>query len=252
MMQKLPTVSIITPSFNASKFIDDTIHSVQKQTYQDWEMVIVDDCSKDDTPSKLQRYEALDERIHVVYLNNNCGAAVARNIALNHARGRYVAFLDSDDCWKPDKLEKQLAFMQENGYAFTFTGYEMINHEGVPLNKQIAAPTEVSYQEMLKNTIIGCLTVMVDRDKTGHFQMPNIRTRQDLAAWLAILRKGMTAYGLNETLAEYRVGTPSISKNKWKAAKMNWFVYRKIERLHLFKAFWCFSHYAFHAVRKRI
>lgn len=105
---------------------------------------------------------------------------------------------------------------------------------------------------MLKNTIIGCLTVMIDRKKIGSFQMPNIRTRQDLATWLAILKKGVFAYGLNETLAEYRIGQPSISKNKWKAAKMNWYVYRKLEKLNWFKALWCFSHYAFHAVVKRI
>ncbi|MEH7086472.1 glycosyltransferase family 2 protein [Neobacillus drentensis] len=252
MSPQQPLISIITPSYNASLFIEQTITSVRKQTYQNWEMIIVDDCSSDHTPYILERIKEEDDRIHVIYLNQNGGAAVARNIALQHAKGRYIAFLDSDDCWKPEKLEKQLSFMQTNKFAFTFTGYELVTNEGVLLNKQISAPAQISYNDMLKNTIIGCLTVMIDRQLVGHIQMPNIRTRQDLATWLAILKKGINAYGLNENLAEYRTGNPSISRNKWKAAKMNWFVYRKIEKLNVIKAFWCFSHYAFHAVLKRI
>ncbi|MEH7308650.1 teichuronic acid biosynthesis protein TuaG [Neobacillus drentensis] len=252
MNPEQPLISIITPSYNASLFIEDTIASVKKQTFQNWEMIIVDDCSSDNTPDILERIEKEDDRIHVIYLQQNGGAAVARNIALQHAKGRYVAFLDSDDSWKPEKLQKQLSFMQTNNYAFTFTGYELVTNEGVLLNKQIFAPEEISYNDMLKNTIIGCLTVMLDRKVVGDIQMPNIRTRQDLATWLAILKKGINAYGLNENLAEYRIGNPSISKNKWKAAKMNWFVYRKLEKLNVLKACWCFSHYAFHAVLKRI
>jgi teichuronic acid biosynthesis glycosyltransferase TuaG len=252
MVQKQPTVSIITPSYNAGRFIDQTINSVRNQTLKNWEMIIVDDCSTDCTRTKLKKYETQDERIRVIYLEKNGGAALARNVGLQSASARYIAFLDSDDCWKPEKLEKQLTFMQINDYAFTFTGYEYITHEGVLLNKQVSAPLQVSYNDMLKNTIIGCLTVMIDRNKVGQIQMPNIRMRQDLATWLTILKKGFIAYGLKENLAEYRIGNPSISKNKWKAAKMNWFVYRKIENLNLLKAFWCFSHYAFHAVVKRI
>lgn len=252
MSSQEPLISIITPSYNASLTIVETIESVRKQTFQDWEMVIVDDCSTDDTPAILKRYEQKDERIQVKYLKHNSGAAVARNEALKHAKGRFVAFLDSDDRWKPEKLERQLRFMLSNNYAFTFTGYEFVTNEGKPLNKQVAAPSRISYNDMLKNTIIGCLTVMIDRYKVGPIQMPNIRTRQDLATWLAILKKGIPAYGLNENLAEYRIGNPSISKNKWKAAKMNWFVYRKLEKLNVVKACWCFSHYAFYAVMKRI
>jgi len=252
MSPQQPLISIITPSYNASLFIEQTITSVRKQTYQNWEMIIVDDCSSDNTPDILERFNKEDDRIHVIYLTQNGGAAVARNKALQHAKGRYVAFLDSDDCWKPEKLQKQLSFMQTNKFAFTFTGYELVTNEGVLLNKQISAPEQISYNDMLKNTIIGCLTVMIDRQLVGHIQMPNIRTRQDLATWLAILKKGINAYGLNENLAEYRTGNPSISRNKWKAAKMNWFVYRKVEKLNVIRAFWCFSHYAFHAVLKRI
>ncbi|OIK10460.1 glycosyl transferase [Bacillus sp. MUM 116] len=252
MVQKQPTISIITPSYNASKVINKTIESVLMQTYQKWEMIIVDDCSTDDTPEILKRYAEEDDRIRVIFAKENGGAAIARNLALKHAQARYIAFLDSDDCWKLDKLERQLTFMQKNDYAFTFTGYEFISNDGVLLNKYVSAPEKITYEDMLKNTIVGCLTVMVDRKKIGQIQMPNIRTRQDLAMWLAILKKGFNAYGLNENLAEYRIGNLSISKNKWKAAKMNWFVYRKIEKLNFLKAFWCFSHYAYHAVVKRI
>ncbi|WP_078550012.1 teichuronic acid biosynthesis protein TuaG [Litchfieldia alkalitelluris] len=251
-MTKKPIVSIITPSYNAIQYINSTIESVKNQSFEDWEMIIVDDCSTDGTQQLLQIHKEQDERIKVVYLEENSGAAVARNTALKYASARFIAFLDSDDRWKPEKLERQLSFMREKDLSFTFTAYELMNQEGSLLNKKIAAPAQISYQEMLKNTIIGCLTVMIDREKVGDFRMPNIRTRQDMATWLSILKKGHIAFGLNETLAEYRIGNPSISKNKWKAASMNWFVYRKIEKLNVFMACWCFSHYAFHALMKRI
>lgn len=248
-----PFVSIITPSYNSKLTIEATVDSVKKQTFQDWEMIIVDDCSIDETQEKLADIQATDERIHIKHLEKNGGAAVARNVALQSARGRYIAFLDSDDCWKPEKLAKQIDFMKTNRHAFTFTGYECISLEGNPLNKQVHAPQCVTYSEMLKNTIIGCLTVIIDREQVGDFQMPNLRIRQDLATWLAILKKGITAYGLDEILAEYRVGNPnSISSNKWKTAQQNWYVYRQIEKLNLLRASWCFCHYAANAVLKRL
>ncbi|WP_141603966.1 teichuronic acid biosynthesis protein TuaG [Terrilactibacillus laevilacticus] len=248
-----PLISIITPSFNAIRTIDETVDSVKKQTYQNWELVIIDDCSTDGTREKLKMMSASDKRIRVIFLDVNGGAAVARNVGLDHAKGRYIAFLDSDDRWKQDKLDKQIQFMQKHQYAFTFTGYEYMTHNGQSMNKVIQAPQKVTYHHMLKNTIVGCLTVMIDRKQTGMFKMPNIRTRQDLATWLMILKQGVTAYGLNENLAEYRIGnSSSISKNKWKAAKQTWLVYREIEKLNRIKASWCFAHYAMHAVLKRL
>ncbi|WP_026692741.1 teichuronic acid biosynthesis protein TuaG [Peribacillus kribbensis] len=252
MGRKNPLVSIITPSYNAAEFITETIRSVRRQTFKDWEMIIVDDCSTDRTRDILEKFAEEDVRIRVIPLEENSGAAVARNTALAKAAGRYIAFLDSDDCWKPEKLDSQLRFMQIHDYAFTFTGYELINADSIPINKKVFAPEKVNYESMLKNTIVGTLTVMIDTKQTGPIQMPNIRTRQDLATWLSLLKKGFTAYGLNENLAEYRVGNASISKNKWKAAKMNWFVYRELEKLSFSKACWCFSHYAYRAVLKRI
>ncbi|WP_100487027.1 teichuronic acid biosynthesis protein TuaG [Sporolactobacillus pectinivorans] len=247
-----PEVSVITPSYNVEKTIEATIRSVLGQTFRDWEMIIADDCSTDRTRMKLAAAEFADERIHTVFLGKNSGAAAARNMALDLARGRYIAFLDSDDCWKPEKLEKQLDFMKKNGYAFSFTGYEYINSDGVPLHKVVKAPARVVYQDMLKNTIVGCLTVMIDRKQAGRFSMPNLRSRQDLATWLGLLKKGIVAYGLNETLSEYRIsGKTSLSGNKWKAARKTWFVYRQVEKLPMLLSFWYFCHYAAHALIKR-
>jgi teichuronic acid biosynthesis glycosyltransferase TuaG len=247
-----PSVSIIMPSYNCKEYISYSIESVIEQTYKDWELLIVDDYSTDGTVDLLKEWEKGDGRIRIFYQTVNEGAAVARNIALAHARGRYIAFLDSDDRWKKDKLEAQLAYMMDNKYAFTFTAYEWIDQKGEYLNKYIRAPKRVDYQTMLKNTIVGCLTVLIDRDQVGDFRMPNIRTRQDLATWLMILKRGFRAFGLNEILAEYRVGNESISKNKWKAAKNNWHVYRQIEQLNFLQSSWYFSHYAYNAIRKRL
>ncbi|GGL58678.1 teichuronic acid biosynthesis protein TuaG [Sporolactobacillus putidus] len=247
-----PLVSVITPAYNAEQTIDATIASVIGQTFRDWEMIIVDDCSSDRTRARLMNLTASDPRIRTLFLEKNSGAAAARNKALDLAKGRYVAFLDSDDCWKKEKLEKQLKFMNDRHYAFTFTGYEYISREGEPLQKRVPAPQRVTYSDMLKNTIVGCLTVMIDRQQVGDFHMPDLRARQDLATWLALLKEGRAAYGLNETLAEYRVGGPeSISRDKWKAARKTWFVYRRMEKLPLWRSCWYFCNYAANAVIKR-
>lgn len=250
MVWNNPEVSVITPSYNSERTIEATVDSVRSQTFQNWEMIIVDDCSTDRTGEKLAAAALADERIRTVILPENSGAAAARNTALDLARGRYVAFLDSDDRWKPDKLEKQLRFMKDNAYAFTFTGYEYIDAAGHPLHKVVHTPARVAYRDMLKNTIVGCLTVMIDREQTGKFRMPDLRSRQDLATWLALLKKGFTAYGLDETLSEYRVGGSSLSGNKWKAAQKTWFVYRRVEKLPLLRACWYFCHYAANAAMK--
>ncbi|MDA1476574.1 teichuronic acid biosynthesis protein TuaG [Bacillus changyiensis] len=252
MTSKKPLISVITPAYNAENFIEKTIESLLNQTFLDWEMIIANDHSTDRTRDIIQSYEQKDNRIRLIDLKENGGAAVARNAALKQAKGRYLAFLDSDDVWKKEKLEKQLAFMRDHQYAFTFTAYELISQNGEPLQKTIQAPESLTYDDVLKNTIIGCLTVMIDTEQTGPIEMPNIRTRQDLATWLSILKRGFKAYGLNKPLAEYRIVNNSISRNKWKAAQKTWYVYREIERLHLVKATWCFVHYAKNAVKKRL
>lgn len=250
MADSKPLVSIITPSYNSSRFIEETVKSVQAQTYDNWEMIIVDDCSKDNSREIIRQLAAQDQRIKPIDLETNGGAAVARNTAINAAKGKYIAFLDSDDLWMPDKLEKQIRFMQDNDYEFSYTGYEVMDLEGKPTGNVMSVPPVVDYKKLLRNNIIGCLTAIVDIEKTGHFQMPNIRTRQDYALWLLILKRGFKAHGLQENLAGYRLVPGSISSNKVKAAKQNWKVYREVEKLSLPYASWCFINYAVSAVLK--
>ncbi|MEC4620509.1 glycosyltransferase family 2 protein [Bacillus paranthracis] len=245
-------ISIIVPTYNASKFIEATVHSILNQTFQDWELIVIDDCSTDNTVRKLDEFRKNDKRIRVKVLEENSGAAIARNTGINMARGRYIAFLDSDDLWLPQKLEKQLNFMKKNNIAFSFTGYEIITEAGESTGKIVHVPQKINYHGLLKNTIIGCLTVMVDTQQIGKFQMPNLRTRQDTATWLSILKRGFEAYGIDEVLSKYRKVENSISSKKVKMAKMNWKLYREVEGLGIFKSAWCFVNYAYNGFVKHL
>ncbi|UHA61419.1 glycosyltransferase [Metabacillus litoralis] len=245
-----PLVSIITPSYNSTKFIPATIESVLAQTYQNWEMLIVDDCSKDESRKVIREYTEKDDRIKLIELTENSGAAVARNTAIKAAKGKYVAFLDSDDLWVPTKLEKQIEFMEINDYAFTYSKYQLMDVDGNKLDRVIDVPRNIDYNGLLSNTIIGCLTAVVNIEKTGPIEMPNIRTRQDFALWLSILKRGIKAHGLQEVLAYYRLVPGSISSNKVKAAKQTWKVYREVEKLGLLRSMFSFTGYALNAVKK--
>lgn len=245
-------LSIIVPTYNASRFIEETIHSVLNQSFQDWELIIIDDCSTDNTVQKLNEFRKIDQRIRVKVLDENSGAAIARNTGISMASGRYIAFLDSDDLWVPRKLEKQLNFMKENNVAFSFTGYEIITESGEKTGKIIHVPKKIDYQGLLKNTIIGCLTVMIDTQQVGKIQMPNLRTRQDTATWLSILKRGFEAYGIDEVLSKYRKVENSISSKKIKMARMNWKLYREVEGLSVFKSAWCFINYAYNGFAKHL
>jgi teichuronic acid biosynthesis glycosyltransferase TuaG len=247
-----PLVSIITPVYKAEEFIEETIQSVMKQTYSNWEMVLINDQSPDNSKEIILSLAAQDSRIRLVDLPENSGAAIARNTGIEAAHGEFIAFLDSDDLWHPQKLEKQIKFMLDNDYAFSFTAYELIDEDGDKMDKIVSVPQEINYHALLKNTIIGCLTVVLNRSKIGEIKMLNIRTRQDFVLWLDILKRGNTAYGINEPLAYYRKVEGSISSNKIKTAKRNWQVYRKIEKLSLGYSAWCFMNYAYNAVKKRV
>lgn len=245
-------VSIITPSFNSSAFIKDTIDSVLSQTYTNWEMIIVDDNSIDDSYNYIKNIIKDESRIQVILLSKNKGAANARNEALKIANGRFIAFLDSDDVWLPTKLESQLKFMEVNKYAFTFTAYSTINEEGDKELSIINVPKEIGYIEYCKNTIIGCLTVVIDKNQIGEFQMPNIRSSHDMALWLLIMKRGYSAYGLNIVTAKYRIVSTSNTSRKFKAAFDVWRVYREVEKLSLLRSYWYFSHYVANAILKRL
>ena len=245
-------VSVITPSYNSSKFIDECVNSVISQSYTNWELLIVDDCSDDSSKELLLDIERRDERIQVIFLDNNIGAANARNVAILKAKGKYIAFLDSDDSWDSQKLYKQISFMIKNEIAFSYTSYQSISENGLDIIRVINAPYKMSYNNYLKNTIIGCLTVVIDKEKVGDFEMPSIRSSHDMALWLLIMKRGFDAYGLNENLANYRIVSTSNSSSKLDAANDVWRVYRQFERLSFFYSTWCFLNYAFNAVIRRI
>lgn len=243
-------ISIIVPAYNSSKHISKTIESVLTQTFSDWEMLIVDDCSTDNTVEIVSAFA--DERIKLIRNDINTGAAGARNKAIRIAKGPYIAFLDSDDMWLPEKLEKQLAFMKNNDLAFSFTAYECVSESADKLLYSVKAKESFSYKKFLKNTAIGTLTVMINRDKTGDFEMPEIRSSHDMALWLEIMKRGWNAYGLDICLAQYRNVDGSNSSGKLKAASDVWKVYRKIEKLNLLVSLYSFIGYAFHAFCKRL
>lgn len=247
-------VSIITPVYNCEKFIIQTIKCVQEQTYTNWEMLLVDDCSTDNSKDIIKEFTEKDKRIKYYKLKENKGAGYARNKALKESKGRFVAYLDSDDLWKKEKLEKQVNFMLKNNYAFTCTDYEKIDEFGNSLNKIIKIPKVVYYNLYLRNTIIQTVGVMVDTKMTGKkiLQMPNIRRRQDAATWSKLLKNDFNCYQVPENLSYYRVVKNSLSSNKFKAIKMNWYWYRRIEKLSLLKSVYCFLGYAFNAIKKRI
>lgn len=240
-------ISIITPLYNGSDYLEKAIQSVISQTYRNWEMIIVDDCSKDDSLEKAQRYAALDARIKVLELAQNSGAAVARNAAIEAAGGRYVAFLDSDDLWRADKLEKQINFMEANQVAFSYSAYEKVDENG-RIFGVVGVPQKVSYTDLLKVCSIGCLTAIYDTKVLGKVYMPINTKREDYATWLAILKKIDYAYGMNEVLAQYRVYDSQTSSKKAKMAKENWRLYRDVEKLGLLKSVYYFSHYAIRGV----
>ena len=245
-------VSIIMPSYNNRLYIADAVRSVMQQTYSNWELLITDDASIDDSVQIINSFVSQDKRIRLFKLEKNSGVSAARNYSIQQAKGRYIAFLDSDDCWHSEKLEKQLAFMQHYQYAFTFTSYQLMSSKGVLLNKMIIAPKEMSYKQYLKNTIIGCLTVIIDREKIRDIKVPALQTSQDMALWLDILRTGIHAYGLDEVLAYYRLSSNSNSANKIKAAKQVWTLYRNYEKLSCIVSLYNFLGYTYHAVKKRL
>jgi teichuronic acid biosynthesis glycosyltransferase TuaG len=245
-------VSIITPSYNSDKFISKTIESVLSQTYGNWEMLIVDDCSQDNSLNIISKYIIKDPRIKLIPLNKNVGPAEARNRALRIASGRFIAFLDSDDIWFPTKLEYQIQYMIKNRYAFSFTSYDIIKGNTTKKTKVIVAPFSINYSQYLRNTIIGCLTVVIDKEEIGYFEMPDIKSSHDMALWLLLLKRNVTAYGINKVLASYRLVTSSNTANKLKASTDVWHVYRQIEKINFIKSVFLFICYSINAVRKRL
>jgi len=232
----MPQVSVIMPSYNSAAFIAESIASVQRQTHQDWELIIYDDGSTDESVGVIHGVMHDDDRIALVEGQGNQGAAVARNEAIKRARGRFIAFLDSDDVWLPEKLDRQIAFMTQNGYAMTYTYYTRMTEDGVALDGVVMPDAHLDYTDLLKSNQIGCLTAIYDTQPLGKVYMPLIRKRQDYGLWLAILKKGVRAYCLTECLAVYRVRSGSISSNKLEMLRYNWSLYREVERFSVLRS----------------
>ena len=244
-------VSIITPLYNSSDFVGNTIKSVLAQTYQNWELIIIDDASTDGSAKIAESFATKDKRIKLIKLDSNKGPAAARNRGIKEASGRYIAFLDSDDLWHEEKLYKQLKFMKKNHYAFTYTGFEKINEEGKVIGTIFPYKEEVCYYDLLKSNHIGCLTAMIDLGMLGHkMYMPNIKKRQDHGLWLEVLKFIDKAYCLNKVLGQYRIIKGSISRNKIGNIRYQWQLYRKIEKLNIFHSIYYMLFYAFYGFQK--
>jgi len=232
-------VSIIMPSFKCGKFIEESIRSVQAQTYKNWELIVVDDCSKDDTISIVLGLKKEDNRISLYQNPDNSGAAVSRNVALKNAKGRWIAFLDSDDLWEPTKLEKQIKFMEENGYAFSYHEYNEIDEQDKELGVHVSGKKHVGKFDMFSCCWPGCLSVMYDADKIGLIQINDIKKNNDTALWLKVIRKA-DCYLLPETLGKYRRRANSITpKPIWQRIWAHYPLFRVAEEMNpLAATFW--------------
>lgn len=223
-------VSVIMPAYNCEKFIGEAIQSVISQTYKNIELLIVDDCSTDGTAKVIFEQQKFNKWIRYFKFNINSGAARARNYAIEMANGEYLAFLDSDDIWVPDKLQHQIQFMKDNGYYFTCTDYGKIDEFGNRKNVVISCKKKYDYNTFLRDCP-GNSTVIYNAKALGKFYAANIRRRNDFVMWLQVIKKAQSAYGLNEVLGYHREREKSISSSKKALVKWQWIVYRKIEKL---------------------
>ena len=248
-------VSIIVPVYNAAKYVKATVMSVINQTYENWELLLVDDGSTDGSCEIIKQMEKEDStgRIKVLFPEEHGTAARARNYGISKALGRYIAFLDADDLWDSHKLEKELNFMKEKQVGFVFTGYEFANANGEGLGKIVKVPATLNYRQALKNTTIFTSTVLFDTEIVGKelIFMPEIKS-EDTATWYRILRNGYTAYGLNENLVKYRRVANSLSSNKVEAVRRIWNLYRKAENLSVIYSAYNFVFWAVRAVLRRV
>lgn len=238
-MKNLGLVSIITPTFNSASFISETIESIINQSYPYWELLITDDCSNDETLNIVQKYTEQDSRIKLFKLNSNSGAGICRNNSIKMANGRFIAFCDSDDCWLPNKLEKQLSFMIEKDCTLSYTSYLTCNEKSHTTGI-IVCKKKITYKNMIHNDGIGCLTAIYDTEKIGKVYLPSLRKRQDWGLWLKILKECKVSYGMKEPLAIYRVHNNSISSRKLSLIKYNIKIYQEILHFSKIKSYFYF------------
>lgn len=245
-------VSVIMPVYNTEKFLDIAIKSVLSQTYQRWELWVIDDCSTDNSISKIKSYVEKDIRIH--YLRTHCSSGsptLPRNIGIQKAQGHYIAFLDSDDVWLPNKLEEQLKLFDSPETAIVYSDYEKIAETGERKHRVIKAPSMVTYNKLLLGNVIGCLTAIYDINKVGKMYFSEY-SHEDYIMWLSILKRGYVAKSTNTVTALYRVRGQSVSSNKLKAMSWQWNIYVNVEKLGYIKAIYYFVSYAYRAFLKML
>ena len=241
-----PSVSIITPMYNCEAFLSQTINSILNQTYKNWDLFLIDDNSTDNTLGIAQSFSNKYSNIKLLKNSTNLGAAISRNLGTEKSKGDFIAFLDADDLWKPEKLEKQLDFVKRYNFDVCFSSYELINEKGEKLNKTVKALPVLSYKKLLKSNYVGNLTGLYDVKTLGKIQTTNLRKRQDWLLWLeAIKRSGKPAKGIQESLAYYRVRKDSMSSNKLKLLKYNYWVYRKGLKFSIIKSIYFFILFLF-------
>lgn len=248
-------ISIIVPVYNGASFIRETMEMVQAQTYTDWELILVDDASEDDSIAVIESFlaENPDSRIRLIKKEKNEGAALSRNQGIKEAKGRYLAFLDADDIWFSHKLQTQMEFMKEINAGFVFSAYEFGDHEARGTGKIVHVPEQLTYKKALSRTVIFTTTVLLDTEKIPKelIYMPNVPS-EDSATWWQILKAGNTAYGLDQVLAIYRRPAKSLSSNKWKAIGRIWYLYRHVEKLSLMASCKAFAGWAYRATIRRL
>lgn len=243
-------ISIIMPAYNAEKYIDESIMSVINQTWKNWELLIIDDCSTDSTKKIINKYTSLDTRIRLLSNTNNQGVSYTRNKGIQESHGNWVAFLDSDDLWTPDKLSMQVDLINKTNALFTFTGSAFIDENGMALKYTLSVPDQIGYEELLKQNLISCSSVLISKPLLLSHPMIEGNIHEDFFTWLTILRdENINAYGVSSPALIYRIHSSSKSAKKWKAAIMNWKVYRKIG-LSLVMCCYYQSHYIFRNVKK--
>lgn len=241
-------VSVVTPMYNAEKFIGETIESVLSQTYQNWEMIIINDCSKDNGVEIVKKYQEQDSRIKLYNNEQNKGVSETRNRGIELAKGKYIAFLDSDDLWEKQKLEKQVKFMEENDVILSYTSYEKMNEDGSKRGI-IEVPERLDYKELLKNCLVNCLTAMYRREDLKDFKFKNTKV-EDYIFWLEVFKKIDYAYGINEPLGYYRLSADSRSSNKIDIVKFHWYIYRHVEKLSILSALYYYLIYIFRGLKR--
>lgn len=248
--EKMPVVSVVMPAYNMERFIEAAVRSVMNQSFESWELLVIDDCSKDTTCTIVEKLALEDSRIRLIRNEENIGVAKTRDRGIGLCRGGYIAFLDSDDIWLPEKLSRQLDRIRQTGADFVYTSYSLIGADGKKVRADYLVPEQVNYQQQLKENHIGCSTVLIRAELAGKYQFNTGFYHEDYLLWMRLLQDGHRAAGCTEILTQWRYIDNSRSFNKYRAARNRWKIYREYLKLPLLKSIWLFGNYAFGGMRK--